>query len=78
MSEKTIKNETKKDLVKITLFKDNEKYKDDVTVVLNGKFYTIKRGVEVEVPLGVVEIINNANKQEQIAIKNMEASAYKE
>lgn len=31
--------------------------KDDVFVGLNGKTYLIKRGVEVEVPAGVAEIL---------------------
>lgn len=36
--------------VTIQLFKDNEKYKDDVFVAVNGHSYQIKRGVKVEVP----------------------------
>ena len=37
----------------------------DVYVALNGKSYLIKRGVEVEVPEGVVEILRH--KEEMIA-----------
>ncbi|MBR3635830.1 MAG: hypothetical protein IKN47_06495 [Lachnospiraceae bacterium] len=51
--------------VKIKLFKDNDKYKDDVVVGVNGKLYQIKRGVEVEVPLCVAEIINNSIRQDE-------------
>ena len=40
--------------------------KDDVYVALNGKSYQIKRGVEVEVPAGVVEILQH--KEEMIAL----------
>ncbi len=36
--------------------------KDDVYVALNGKSYLIKRGVEVEVPAGVAEIIDHSEK----------------
>ena len=39
--------------------------KDDVYVALNGKSYQIKRGVEVEVPEGVVEILQH--REEMLA-----------
>ena len=34
----------------IRLFKDNERYRDDVFVSVNGRTFQIKRGVEVQVP----------------------------
>jgi hypothetical protein len=40
--------------------------KDDVYVALNGKPYLIKRGEEVEVPAGVVEILQH--KEEMLAV----------
>lgn len=39
-------------LVKIKLFKDKDKYSEDVTVVVNGTTFRIQRGVEVEVQIG--------------------------
>ena len=51
--------------VTIRLFKDNGRYKDDLFVGYNGTFYTIQRGVDVEVPLGVAEIIEQSLKQDQ-------------
>ena len=51
--------------VTIRLFKDNRKYKSDVPVVLNGKFYKIQRGVSVEVPEAVAEIVENSLKQDE-------------
>lgn len=39
---------------------------DDVYVGLNGKSYLIKRGVEVEVPKGVAEILQR--KEEMLAV----------
>lgn len=36
--------------------------KDDVYVAVNGKSYQIKRGVEVEVPACVAEVLNNREK----------------
>lgn len=50
--------------VEIELFKDNDKYKDDVFVGLNGKTYQIKRGEKVKVPIGVAEILENSQRQD--------------
>lgn len=57
----------KEGYVVIKLFKDNHMYKDDVTVGLNGKFWRIKRGVAVEVPEAVAEIIENSIRQKEYA-----------
>ncbi len=65
-------------MVKIRLFKDNDKYKDDVFVAVNGRSYQIKRGVEVEVPDFVAEVLERSMKQDQ-ATANMierESGAY--
>lgn len=51
--------------VTVRLFKDNRKYKNDVTVCLNGKFYKIQRGVSVEVPEAVAEILEASLKQDE-------------
>ena len=40
------------DLVPIRLFKDNDKYKDDVFVAVNGRSFQIKRGETVTIRLG--------------------------
>ena len=53
----------KKDTVRFTLFKDNDKYKGDLFVGVNGKSYLVKRGVEVELPRGVYETIKNSQAQ---------------
>lgn len=50
--------------VVVHLFKDIERYKDDVVVGLNGRLYQIQRGIDVEVPAGVAEILNNSIKQD--------------
>ena len=70
---KKIKGETKaqvekaNELVKIKLFKDKGKYFSDVTVIHNGKTYLIKRGVEVEVPRKVAQIIADSEAQKGYA-----------
>ena len=55
--------------VKIKLYKDNDRYSRDVQVIVNGKVYIIKRGVEVEVPAFVAEAIENAQAQSQRAME---------
>lgn len=66
---KKVKGETKaqiekaNELVKIKLFKDKGKYFDDVTVIINGQSYLIKRGVEVEVPRKVAQVIADSERQ---------------
>ncbi len=52
-------------MVKIRLFKDGEKYKNDVFVAVNGKRFLIKRGVDVEVPDYVAEVLEQSRKQDQ-------------
>lgn len=51
-------------MVKIRLFKDNDKYKDDVFVAVNGRSYQIKRGEDVEVPDFVAEVLEQSAKQD--------------
>ena len=43
--------------------------KDDVYVAVNGKPYLIKRGVEVEVPASVAEILANREKMLEQAME---------
>ena len=52
-------------LVKIKLFKDKDKYTEDVTVVVNGNTFRIQRGVEVEVPYYVAEVLRNSEKADE-------------
>ena len=49
---------------KVTLFKDNGKYKSDVFCCVNGKAIQIQRGVEVEVPLAYAEVLENSARQD--------------
>lgn len=62
----------KEKMVKIKLFKDKEKYKDDVFVGVNGRTWLIQRGVEVEVPECVAEVLANAERQRKQAEERME------
>ena len=51
-------------MVKIKLFKDNYKYKDDVFVAIGGRRWVIKRGVEVEVPYYVAKVLKQSIEQD--------------
>ena len=63
-AKKTKKTEEK---VTLKLFYDGYKYVDDVTVIVNGKTYIIKRGVEVLVPPCVRTALEDAQMQERAA-----------
>lgn len=66
-------------LVKIRLFKDNERYKDDVFVAVNGRSFQIKRGEEVEVPESVAEVLERSMDQDAATagLMERESSRYK-
>ena len=61
-----------KEPVPVMLIKDNAKYKDDVTVTVNGTNYQIQRGVPVTVPRCVALVLERSHNQE------LEAQAYME
>lgn len=49
----------------IKLFKDNNEYKDDVFVSVNGRRFQIQRGREVEVPNFIKAALETSEKQDQ-------------
>lgn len=57
-------NAAERNLVKIKLFKDNVNYKDDVFVSVNGESFQIQRGVEVEVPEYIAEVLRHSEEQD--------------
>lgn len=65
-------------MVKLRLFKDSGKYKEPVFVAVNGKTYMIERGVEVEVPDYVAEVLANSEAQLTEADRVMMAAAFEE
>ncbi len=62
---------------KIKLFKDNKDYKDDVFVSVNGERFLIKRGIEVEVPDYVIEVLRNSAAQDEKTAMLIEAEEAK-
>lgn len=59
--------------VPVMLIKDNAKYKDDVTVTVNGTNYQIQRGVQVMVPRKVALVLERSHAQELAAQAYMES-----
>lgn len=66
------KNKQAEKTVKIKLFKDNERYKDDVFVAVNGRGFQIKRGEEVEVPEYVAEVLEQSARQDENTARLMD------
>ena len=45
-------------------FKDSGRYKNDIGVGVNGKWYTIQRGKHVRIPKAVAEVLENSMDQD--------------
>lgn len=52
------------ELVEVKLFKDNNKYKDDVFVSVNGENCVIKRGERVKVKRKFAEVLDHSDMQD--------------
>ncbi len=50
--------------VKVKLFRDNNKYKDDVFVSVNGENCQIKRGQEVEIKRKFADVLDKSDLQD--------------
>ena len=60
--------------VRIKLFKDNGRYKGDLFVSVNGVNYKIRRGVEVEVPRAVAEVLEHSQRQDDLTAARIAAA----
>ena len=60
------------ELVEVKLFKDNNKYKDDVFVAVNGENCVIKRGEKVQVKRKFAEVLDNSDLQDYETSKLIE------
>lgn len=58
----TGENRAFKDRQRIIIHDGDETESRDVFVSVNGRAFQIQRGVEVDVPLEVIEVLNNAKK----------------
>ena len=61
------------DYIAIKLFKDNDRYKDDVYVAINGKNCVIKRGEWVKIKRKFALVLDQSEIQDSKAAKLMEA-----
>ena len=61
-----------KKMVKVRLFKDNQNYTSDVFVSVNGENYLIKRGVTVDVPDYIAEVLESSQREDENAVMRME------
>ena len=68
-----VKKESNDGMVDIRLFSDNGRYKGDLFVSVNGVNYQIKRGVTVQVPPEVAEVIQHSEEQDAQSAARMEA-----
>ena len=53
------------ELVTVQLFKDNDKYRDDLFVAVNGERILIQRGVPVQIKRKFAEVIEHSQLQDQ-------------
>lgn len=67
-----VKTDPKADWVQVFLFKDNNEYRFDLPVIVNGKRYLVKRGEPVMVPPEVAEVIRNSEMQQASAVRTAE------
>ncbi|MBQ4630293.1 MAG: hypothetical protein IJB70_04835 [Clostridia bacterium] len=58
------------ELVSVRLFKDNDKYRDDVFVSVNGVGMIVPRGVEVEIPRKYAIALKNSQAQDSFAAQH--------
>lgn len=58
--------------VEVKLFKDNDKYKDDVFVAVNGENCVIKRGERVKIKRKFAEVLDHSEHQDYETSKLIE------
>ena len=63
-----------KDTVVIRLFKDNQRYKAPVFVGVTGVTYLVQRGVDVEVPKAVAEVLEHSEEMDNAAMAKITAA----
>ena len=81
MAKETVKKETAKDssyyneLVKVKLFKDNDKYKDDVYVAVNGENCVVPRGKKWKIKKKFALVLEQSNMQDLMTGQYMDTKA---
>lgn len=70
VAEKVSKTDFYNELVTVKLFKDNDKYKDDVFVAVNGVGMIVPRGKEVQIPRKYAIALKNSEAQDSFAAQH--------
>lgn len=72
--------EAREELVSVRLFKDNDKYKGDVFVAVNGQSVLIRRGERVAIKKKFAEVLEQSLDQDQrtAGLIERESRAYEE
>ena len=73
-NEAVVQAAPEKDTEVIRLFKDNQRYKTPVFVGVNGETYLIQRGVDVEVPKAVAEVLRHSEEMDGEAMAKIVAA----
>ena len=73
-TEAAVQAAPEKDTEVIRLFKDNQRYKAPVFVGVNGVTYLVQRGVDVEVPKAVAEVLRHSEEMDNAANAKIEAA----
>lgn len=63
-----------KDTEIIHLFKDSHRYSEPVFVGVNGETYLVQRGVDVEVPKAVAEVLRHSEEMDNAAAEKIAAA----
>lgn len=74
-TETDISNDWLNERIPYIAFKDNDKYKDDIHVGINGHNYLIQRGIQVMIPRFVYMAIQDSDKQTLEADMSAEVKA---
>lgn len=70
-------NEWMKERVPYMAFKDDGKYKDDITVIVNGSSFIIKRGELVYIPRYVLAVLESKDRELRTANRYIEDAKQK-
>lgn len=67
-------NEFLKERIPYQAFKDDNRYKDDIVVIVNGENFIIKRGVIVQIPRYVIAVLESKDRELRTANLYKEAA----
>ena len=70
----TVQTQQEKDTEVIRLFKDSHRYSEPVFVGVNGETWLIQRGVDVEVPKAVAEVLRHSEEMDNAAAEKIAAA----